>query len=205
MALPLQPDLRPWPIWQRRIATACAVILSIVALGVIARPSRDRARLVVTGERAFDSYPALVGRLIEQAQTRVWVMVFVLHPEDGGSGPVHDLVAALGAAKARGVDVRFVLDLGKTWGTDTIDPKHEAASALLEAAGVPVIIDEIERTTHAKIVLVDDRHAVLGSHNWTRSAFVRNREVSVYHQDANLIAELEPLFEAIPGFKQAGH
>ena len=128
-------------------------------------------------------------------------MVFVCHPEDGGSGPVRDLLATLGAARARGIDVRVVLDLGREWDTGAISDKHREAQAILAAHGVPVVLDEIERTTHPKVVLVDAEHAVIGSHNWTRSAFVRNREVSTWHRDPDLVARLEPLFLAVPGFE----
>lgn len=197
---PLQPELRPWPRWQRRLLTLSALIASIALLGLLGRPVGDPVQLVITGDRARQSYAQVVDTLVRQAERRVWVMVFVCHPEDDESGPVRSLLARLGAAAARGIDVRVVLDYGREWDTGEISDKHEAAAAILHQHGVQVVLDEIERTTHPKVVLVDDRHAVIGSHNWTRSAFVRNREVSTWHQDARLVAELEPVFLGVPGF-----
>ena len=53
-------------------------------------------------------------------------------------------------------------------------------------------------------MIVDSRECVVGSHNWTNSAFVRNREVSVWSQDSQLAAQLEAMFLGIPGFAELG-
>lgn len=204
MALPLQPDLRPWPVWQRRLATAGITVLAVVALGVAARPRTAPPRVLHDAMDPAASYLRQVERLVRGARERVWVMVYVIHlGEDPHGDPVRALGEALAAAAARGCDVRLVLDRDHVWGTDEIDDKHLEPARWLRAQGVPVVIDDLERRTHAKVVLVDDRHAVVGSHNWTRSALLRNREASLLLEDPAVVSELEELFRDVPGWTAA--
>ena len=66
-----------------------------------------------------------------------------------------------------------------------------------------VVLDEEKTTTHAKIVIIDGRTAVVGSHNWTGSALSRNREASLLIDDRPVIAEIENLLLGVPGFGPA--
>jgi len=50
----------------------------------------------------------------------------------------------------------------------------------LKNSGVFLKLDEYKsRTTHAKIAIVDNETAVLGSHNWTESTLTNNHEASI--------------------------
>jgi len=48
---------------------------------------------------------------------------------------------------------------------------------------------------HAKILMIDNKIAVIGSINLTRASLDNNRELSVITRDANVIAELNALFD----------
>jgi phosphatidylserine/phosphatidylglycerophosphate/cardiolipin synthase-like enzyme len=122
--------------------------------------------------------------------------MFVIRPDDSVIG---ELLQALVAAQARGVDVRVCLDLGKGFDGEP-DLKHEAPAAWLEAHGVPVVLDEAGRTSHAKILVVDGRRILSGSHNWTRSAMTANREVSWLIDDAAAAARIEAWLAEVPGW-----
>ena len=49
---------------------------------------------------------------------------------------------------------------------------------------------------HAKIIEIDGKHVVIGSHNWTLNSFTRNSEVSVYLTDAETITMVKSNYEA---------
>jgi hypothetical protein len=59
---------------------------------------------------------------------------------------------------------------------------------------------------HSKIVLIDGRHAVVGSHNWTLGSAFRYDEKSVYLESKDLARRLEAEFQSLwrNGTEQAG-
>jgi len=199
MSLPLQPGLSPAPPWFRRLAVLLALVVAVLTLGVIGASRQAPATLLITGPDHAGVYARMVERLVAQARHRVWAAIYVIFPGDPG-GPVHDLLNALAAARARGVEVRVALDLGKDRVTGLPDEKHLAAMKWLQAHDIAVIADELGRTTHLKVVVVDGRFVVLGSHNWTRSAMLDNREVSVVLDDPGMAAQLEAQLKGIPGW-----
>ncbi|MBA3685570.1 MAG: hypothetical protein H0W72_10075 [Planctomycetes bacterium] len=201
MSLPLQPDLRPWPVWLSRLIAVLALAIALVVLGLIAGARRAPPRLLLSGPGNEFVYARAVERLIAGARSRVWVAMFVVRAEDEAA--VRPMLQALADARGRGVDVRVCLDLGDRVGmAGEPDAKHEVAAAWLRGLGVPVVIDERERTTHSKVVVVDDRYAIVGSHNWTYSALGRNREASLLVDDPAIVAELERgLFATIDGWE----
>jgi phosphatidylserine/phosphatidylglycerophosphate/cardiolipin synthase-like enzyme len=201
VGLPLQPDLRPWPAWQRRAGLLLALALAVLALGVAARGRAAPPRLLLSGAGAEESYLGTVARLIAGARERVWVAMFVVRSE--GEDPPRALMQALADAAARGCRVQVALDRGRDWQTREPDGKHLAPAAWLDAHGVRVVLDELERTSHTKAVIVDSRRAVVGSHNWTRSALVANREASLLIDDPAVAARLERELAGIPGWDPA--
>ncbi len=144
------------------------------------------------------AYPRAAERLIAGASKRIWLMQYVIRADD--DGVVHDLLMALVAARKRGVDVRVGLDQGLLYGTTDHDPKNDAVAAWLKAHDIPVVWDELNRTSHAKVLLVDDEVAIIGSHNWTRAALTDNREVSMLITDPQQLAQIHQLLVGLPGW-----
>ena len=135
--------------------------------------------------------------LIEVAQARVLVIMFFLRYEAGGRYPTQELLDALVAARTRGADVRVILDRdaeGSAIGSTVV---NEAAFAYLEAAGVAVRWDSVERYTHTKLVVVDDAHVVLGSHNWTAGSFFGYDDSSLYLNTSALAQHYAQQFETL--------
>jgi phosphatidylserine/phosphatidylglycerophosphate/cardiolipin synthase-like enzyme len=200
MAFALQPSLRPPPPWFVRACALAALIVAVLALGLVSHARRMPPRLLLSGPHHDLEYPRAVEREIASAKTRVWMSMFVVHPDQ--DGPVMALLGALAAAAERGVHVQVCLDLGTVYGTGETDTKHEAPLAWLRAHGVRALLDERERTSHAKVLIIDGERVVIGSHNWTRDALTRNREASVVLEDRGLAAELSELLAAIPGWER---
>lgn len=205
MNTPLQPELRPTPPWLSRLLILASVIVAMLALGVVSQRWRRPPELVLS-----DGSPYQAARILERrfaaATDRIWISMFVMRidgdPDQASpDDPIALLLRSLVAAQARGVDVRVCLDFGRDRDTGEIEDKHVAARDWLAARGVRVILDEVDRTTHAKVVLIDRRWVIIGSHNWTMSAMTRNREASVVLDDPTMAATLErELFARIPGW-----
>lgn len=199
MGLPLQPDLTPWTAGQRRLLVIALLVFAVIVLGAFAQARREAPRLLANqGKAGSEDYHTVALRLIGTARARVTVALYVARVDDGG--PVEHLLRALVAAARRGVEVRMVLDRGRDWRTGEPDPKHEEVAAYLGRSGVRVVLDEPARTTHVKVLVVDDRHVVVGSHNWTRSALTTNREWSLLIDDPVIAAEIQFELATLPGW-----
>ncbi len=96
------------------------------------------------------------------------------------------IVGALLQARARGVDVRIILDR-KQLQHDRSDLK---AAARLLSAGIPVMVDDgVRGIAHNKVVVIDGRLVITGSYNFTWSAEHKNAENLVIIRDPVVAGE----------------
>lgn len=198
MSLPLQPGLRPWPPWMLRSLLILCLALVVLVVGWLAPARVAPPELILGGPGYERAYVRAAERLISSAQRRCWMVMYVIRPDDNAIG---ELLRALEATAARGVDVRVLLDRGATW-KNLPDDKHLAPAAWLTEHGVRVVLDEIDRTTHAKVLVVDSERILAGSHNWTNSAVTTNREASWLVSDAVAAQQIEAWLEAVPGWNR---
>jgi phosphatidylserine/phosphatidylglycerophosphate/cardiolipin synthase-like enzyme len=56
-----------------------------------------------------------------------------------------------------------------------------------------------KKTLHTKLMIIDGKTAILGSHNYTMNAFTINHEVSVIIEDEKVVARLKLYFENLWG------
>lgn len=166
------------------------VALAAAATGLAARD-------VAVGALVFDlAYLGFVTRLIEQAQKSIQLVMFFVRYKDEVRCPIDALVQALIAARKRGVDVKVLLDKDRetdVYGSHII---NKDAFDKLSAAGVNVRYDSPERLTHTKLITVDDRHTVLGSHNWTAGSMYAYDDTSLYLESRALAAHYGRDFQA---------
>jgi phosphatidylserine/phosphatidylglycerophosphate/cardiolipin synthase-like enzyme len=201
MAWRLQPRPGFWPPAARVAFAVGFAALVLLALGRWGPARRPPPTLLLSGDGHEYAYARAAERLIAGAHTRIWMLMFVIRPEDKGEeGPVGGLLQALADAAARGVHVQVALDLGENRPGEPRDDKHVAAYAWLKSHGVHVLLDEATRTTHAKVIIIDDATVLMGSHNWTRSAIVANREASVILDDPGIARDLEDYCAGVPGW-----
>ena len=97
------------------------------------------------------------------------------------------VVAALGAAEARGVEVRLIVDV-------SIDEDTQDVAAQLYAQGVEVRLADF-LYIHAKLMVIDIATAVVGSQNFTQTSLDDNREVAMVISDPLLIERCLAVFE----------
>ncbi len=90
------------------------------------------------------------------------------------------ILRAVREARARGVDVRAILDKSQA------RPGRDVAAALARA-GIAVAIDVRPAIAHNKVIVIDAHTVITGSFNFTRSAQARNAEnVLIVRGDAAL-------------------
>jgi len=131
-------------------------------------------------------YPSIAMELVEAANESIYLIMYILKYDPGDpADPVNELVWALGNACARGVAVNVILE-----GKSGVVELNQAAFDYLSGAGANVTYDAGGVTTHCKLLVVDERFVLVGSHNWTESAMWYNHEASILIESP-AIARLE--------------
>lgn len=112
-------------------------------------------------------YPKKVIPLIDAAVQNIDIVVYDWrwYP-DQIAHPVQQLNAAIVRASQRGVLVRAIVNADLNLET-------------LKSAGIKARRLKDKRTLHTKMILIDSKTLVIGSHNFTRNAFGANIETSV--------------------------
>lgn len=109
----------------------------------------------------------LVAHAIGTAKTQVLVQAY------GFSNTV--ILKALTAAKARGVDVRVILDKSN-------DKGRYSGATFMANAGIPVWIDYKPAIAHNKVMVIDGHDIITGSFNFTEAAQEHNAENVLFLQ-----------------------
>ncbi len=151
---------------------------------------------------ASDSYPvrAVVNReylptvldMIASAQTSLRIIQY----EYVSHGAVRKIEEAILSAARRGVDVRILID-------DTVRQSKKNVEWLARK-GIRVKLDETreygqpgDKTTHAKMILVDDKKFIIGSTNFSDKSISDNNEANLYLARPAAARSLRTYFEAL--------
>lgn len=128
-------------------------------------------------------FPEVMG-LFNAATQRIRVVMYgISYSPKYAGGKVNQLVEALAAARARGVDVAVAIDLSDYNGL--LNKVNEPAKQFLAKAGVAVFDDPAKTTTHAKLIVADDC-TVVGSVNWGKDALEKRNETCVAIRDSGV-------------------
>lgn len=123
-----------------------------------------------------DYFPALIYG-IEGARREILLSAFFFRTNGSPDHRPDAVLRQLDKAVRRGVRVEAVLERGPDG--DNVSGDNAATAEKLRMAGIEVCRDAPDRTTHAKLVVIDGRTLFVGSHNLTQSALKYNRELSV--------------------------
>jgi len=134
-----------------------------------------------------DFFPALL-KAVDEARDEIFISIFSFRAGVHKRSYPDRILAHLGRAVKRGVDVKVVLEItGKT--SDELSAQNRKTKKLLEEQGVVVYLDSPKKTTHTKLIVIDQRLVILGSHNWTQSALKYNNEISLLVESQELARE----------------
>lgn len=93
-------------------------------------------------------------------------------------------------AHERGVKIRIIME------KNVLDDQNYKAYSKLKDVGIEVVYKNKKgRLNHIKIIIVDGRMVIVGSHNLTESALFKNREASVVLEDLISVESFEEIFE----------
>ncbi|HRT05065.1 MAG TPA: phospholipase D-like domain-containing protein [Kiritimatiellia bacterium] len=136
-------------------------------------------------------FPEVMG-LFNAATQRIRVVMYGINyaPKYAGS-KVNQLVEALAAARARGVDVAVAMDLSDY--NRLLNKVNAPAKRFLAEAGVATFDDPLKTTTHAKVVVADGC-AVIGSVNWGKDALENRNETCVAIRDPAVVEAFAAYF-----------
>jgi len=122
---------------------------------------------------------------IAGARRRLWLTTAYFAPDPA-------FVGVLCAAAGRGVDVRILVN-GQKVDKEVARQAGQRSYAELAEAGARIF--EYDRTMlHAKVLLVDDEWANVGSSNFDSRSFDHDLEVNVSVTDPGIVSELEADF-----------
>ena len=172
-------------------------------LSVSLNPTLYAASTDVQAINGKDYYPAVKEALQEADKSIYMVMYQVALRTPDKNSKVYQLVDELIKAYNRGVAVRVILDQN----IDFVSPSHiESWQAkgknamcfnILKAADIDVRYDDLTSYAHAKAIVIDNELVVMGSSNWSSSAFDRNTETNVLIKSKELAEDLISYFNEI--------
>ena len=141
-------------------------------------------------------YMQRVPALIESAEACVRVAMFQLQVHGKkAKGTSRELALKLVAKAMEGKDVRVLLNVAP--GKAKVAAYNRGAATWLQARKVQVRCIAPTRICHAKLVIVDAKLAVIGSHNWGVGSMTGNFEVSVVIRDAAAVGRLVEYFDTL--------
>lgn len=173
----------------RRIAPFAALLILFAQATVLADPGTKAPLPAECDARLLmdrDYLPALLEG-IDQAQREIALSVFFFKTNGFKDHQPDWVLSHLREAARRGVKVDVVVEQGQEG--DSVSGDNAETVKKLKAAGIAVCMDGPEKTTHAKMVIIDRRYLFVGSHNLTQSALKYNHEVSVRIDSPSLAEE----------------
>jgi phosphatidylserine/phosphatidylglycerophosphate/cardiolipin synthase-like enzyme len=117
-------------------------------------------------------------RILNGAEKEVWIGAFMFKVGGRSNNAPAKILEALVLLHRAGVRVHVLLERPKDAGSDLAGFNSRTAR-LLKDKGIEVIMDRADRRSHMKVIVVDRRYTILGSHNLTQSALRYNHEYSV--------------------------
>jgi phosphatidylserine/phosphatidylglycerophosphate/cardiolipin synthase-like enzyme len=149
---------------------------------------------------ALDAFPDYFSRA--ESTIDIAEMYMLYYPPESKGRAVYRLYDALIAAAQRGVRVRILLD-STTLEANRGETYQRMQRKLDEVPGIEVQACDLRPHSaydgcmmHAKYFVVDQRLAVVGSHNWSYAGFADNVELSLAVEDTALARELADVFES---------
>jgi Phosphatidylserine/phosphatidylglycerophosphate/cardiolipin synthases and related enzymes len=171
------------------VALFVGIILTAAAVFSVAADSKKSVQnssaefqsAILTNE---DYLPALL-KCIDEAQNEILISIFSFKIDEHKNSYPDRILSHLAKAVKRGVKVIVVLERTDNK-SDELDIQNRQTGKLLEEKGISVYFDSPRKTTHTKLVVIDQRLIFLGSHNFTQSALKYNNEISILLDNSDM-------------------
>lgn len=139
-------------------------------------------------------FPTLLN-YIRAAGKRIDMTMFLFKITDSPRNKPALLLKELGRASRRGVQIELILE--KSSYSDSINRENSRVAEMLQSHGIKVRFDSKQRTTHNKMVIIDERFCFVGSHNITHAALAFNHELSLLIDSPELAGQLRSYMATI--------
>lgn len=142
-----------------------------------------------------NQYSSIVFNELSKAESEIDIAIYEMrfYETNNSVRRIEDLLIS---KSRQGVKVNVIFEQGEWQGRITELTKDNKESAdYLESGGVNVKFDSLKTTTHDKLVIIDDKTVVLGSHNWGYSALERNNEASVLIESPDIAEYYKDYFD----------
>jgi phosphatidylserine/phosphatidylglycerophosphate/cardiolipin synthase-like enzyme len=127
-------------------------------------------------------YPEKVGPLIDKAVASIDVLMFDWRwYKNDFSNPVQIFNQCFVRAVRRGVKVRAIIN-------------YQQNVELLKTLGIDAKLFTGSDLLHAKLLIIDKKYVVIGSHNFTANAFESNIETSLFVSDQKTAEQYQQYF-----------
>ena len=142
------------------------------------------------------AYYPVARDLLKSARRHIRLLMFELFEARPGDR-LDTLYSLLEQAARRGVVVQVLTEGGEEHLRGRVGPRNRRVLERLKRAGVAVRVDREGRTTHAKMLLVDDRWLLLGSSNWSYHALTHNLETNVLIRNGLAVHQQAAFFDSL--------
>jgi cardiolipin synthase len=130
-----------------------------------------------------DYFPTAT-KLIQKAEKSICISMFIMKRGQKPNSFVNLLIEELKTTANRGIKIRILLE-NKKINQPTVD-------FLRDTKNIEIKFDSSQKTTHNKIIIIDENDILIGSTNWTdksighaneANAVIKNKEVAEYFQE----------------------
>jgi competence ComEA-like helix-hairpin-helix protein len=135
------------------------------------------------------AYYETLHQYLQRAEHRIEIAMFLFKITDSPENRSAAILKELTAAAGRGLAVQVLLERSDY--DQSLNRENNRVAKILRRNGIKVVFDNPHITTHAKLVVIDDRFCFIGSHNLTHSALVHNHEFSLLLDNRRLADELD--------------
>jgi phosphatidylserine/phosphatidylglycerophosphate/cardiolipin synthase-like enzyme len=162
------------------VSTGCIILITALVFLAIAsdKSGKNSSGVYQTVILANEDYFPVLLEAIDKAQNEIIISIFSFKTDERKSSYPDRILSHLAKAVKRGVKVFVVLERTENKSND-LNIQNRQTGRLLAEKGVNVFFDSPRKTTHTKLVVIDQRLLILGSHNFTQSALKYNNEISI--------------------------
>jgi phosphatidylserine/phosphatidylglycerophosphate/cardiolipin synthase-like enzyme len=125
---------------------------------------------------------------VDRARAEIFLSAYLFRTIEHAKGYPESVLKSLVAAVRRGVRVDVILE--RNQGADDLNRNNDETAKTLKKGGIRVCMDAPDRVTHTKLVVIDRRYLLIGSHNLTQAALKYNHEASVWINSVPLAEEV---------------
>lgn len=144
--------------------------------------------------------------LLKNAKNSIYMIMYIAkYYKEYPNSETNHLLQELINAKKRGLKVEVILErpretkgkIPSEFADESLKKDNENTAKILTENGVSVYFDSPYKTTHSKILIIDEKYVVIGSANWTYYGLTKNNETSLIIESPEIAKIYMEYFENI--------